>query len=226
MLKNLNSGQIMRKLIGTVILSFVFINITNAQNDINDEILAINNVLDQIINHQWPGNPYSDFRVDIIRNDSIIHITNGSIIKSAREEAHRAIDSKPFLLYIPDTLFSLKKIVKDKKWIYKAEPYEPMYRFLIKHGSLHQLNDIIFDTKQFKNTWKYSIIDRNLTDWPKNINYLKLNISRVCFNSNKTLGFFYIEVLDYSDTGYVTLILIEKDKRSKSWKIINGTYYD
>jgi hypothetical protein len=101
-----------------------------------------------------------------------------------------------------------------------------MYRFLIKKGKLKQLDNVKIDTKSFKKIWRYSIVDKNFDNWPSDINYLKLKISRVCFNQSKTLGFFYIEVLDYSDSGYVTLILIEKDKSTKNWKIVNGTYYD
>lgn len=197
-----------------------------AQIDNNDELQAIDNVLEQIIKRQLPSNPYTDVQVFKMNNGMIEYIENDSIVKAAKERVYKEIDSKKFLLYIPDTLFSLKRIIKTHKWIYTDEPYEPMYKFLIKNGNFKQLDNIKIDTKNFKNIWKYSIIEKNLDEWPTDIEYLKLKISRVCFNNSNTLGFFYIEVLDYSDSGYVTLILIEKDKSTKNWKLVNGTYFD
>jgi hypothetical protein len=182
--------------------------------------------LEQIILKQLPSNPYSDIGEIKIQKGLIIESNIDSIIKETKDKYYKIIDSRKFLLYIPDTLFSLNKVIKNQKWIYKGEDFEPMYRSLIRNGNLKELTNIKIDSKNFKNTWKYSVIDTNFSEYPDSINYLKLNISRVCFNKSKTLGFFYIEVLDYSNSGYVTLILIQKKKYDSKWRIVNGTYYD
>lgn len=216
----------MRKLMAFCCFLLFITNSIIAQIDYTNELQAIDNVLEQIIKRQIPSNPYAGVGIFKIHKGLIEDIDNDSIVKAAKEQAYKEIDSRKFLLYIPDTLFSLKKIIKTHKWIYTDELYEPMYKSLIKNDNFKQLDNIRIDTKSFKNIWKYSIIEKNLDEWPTDINYLKLKISRVCFNKSKTLGFFYIEVLDYSDSGYVTLILMEKDKSTKNWKLVNGTYYD
>lgn len=216
----------LRRFIFLCTVSIIYCGPIVCQDHMTDEIHALNDVLGMILAKQSPSNPTINLKIDDIYEPSKSSLRilkpDSAVIRSMTDE----INSREFLLYIPDTFFSLNDLIRKNRWIYRDEPYEPMYRLLMKQGKLSSLDDLVFNTQFITNTWKYKISRILADDDIHDIIYTKLKISRVCFNPTMTLGFFYIEVLTQGDNGYVTLILIEKDKNSKRWYIVNGTYYD
>lgn len=198
------------------------------ENNIEKEIYAINDVLETIILKESPGNPYNGFNEfpppysNAEKQDSL------SIHQQVISHNHH-LDSMVYVLYIPNRMLSLKDTISEHKWLYRNDKFEPIYKELINSKNFKSLKSEKFTAKKLTNIWRYKLIEHPADSimYNSKYHYLNLNISRVCFNEDESLGFFYIEVLTSGENGYVSLILIEKRKsQNEKWKFVNGTYYN
>lgn len=192
------------------------------KSEYEKEIEAINDVLETVILKERPSYPYFD-------DSSAIPFNFKHETTTKKEELIRLnqyVDSRPFVVYITPTLLSLKDTLLKRKWLYKNKKFESVYKKLINSKNFNTLESVDFNPYKLSNTWKYKILASPLAEEDViKCNYLKLNISRVCFNTDHTLGFFYIEVLKFG-YGYVSLILIKKSEiRNGKWELLDGTYY-
>lgn len=186
---------------------------TSAQaQSIQEEIKAINDVFPEILKREWPGNPVISYEMkdpfkDIKRELAITDSLKGCVNR----------------LYIVDTLKSLVQILKSDKWLIEDDNFTPIYKKLIAINTFAKLMDCKFQTDKIDNTWIYKKIFA--IPESREQSYLHVTFSRVCFNKNKDLGFFYVSVLESGMTGYSTLVLLEKHRKTDKWKLVSGTFF-
>jgi hypothetical protein len=194
-----------------IIVLILFTSIFSWGQGITEEVKVINDLLPHILVREWPGNQNPDSLRPKCNND----IYNFIIQDSTKKDCD--------FLFINDTLISLKKVLRSKKWLVSGERYTPMYLKIKREAKISKLKTKVIDTDSLFNIWVYNKLDSLPTDeWAA---YTKVQFSRVCFNKEKTMCFFYVEVLNSGNTGYVTLILAEKFQDCPTWNLINGSYY-
>jgi hypothetical protein len=143
------------------------------------------------------------------------------------ERQTKYFESFNHLLTINDTLTSLKEIIEKDHWLVEEPIYDSItsnYKTLEIEENKRNLRNRIIDLRQIKNIWVYRQIadTTNLDSRPRT--KINLGLSRVSFDKEMKTGMFYCSVLDDSQTGYGTLILVKKN--SDKLVMIHGTNYD
>lgn len=194
--------------------------IVQGQNDVSNELAAINDVLPEILQQERTSNPYIDCYIPETSTNSDNSESDFHFGYNKNE-----LDSLAFLVYINDTLIALPEVIRRNKWIYKNDAFKSVYLDLVRQKSFKSLNQQIVDSELIVNTWRYDGTTDDWQTWEDGVYLVKLKLSRVSFNNDRTLGFFYIEILDCWDNGYSSLILIAKKRFNNRWNLIDGTYY-
>jgi hypothetical protein len=138
------------------------------------------------------------------------------------ERQTKYFESFNHLLTINDTLTSLKEIIEKDHWLVEEPIYDSItsnYKTLEIVENKRNLRNRIIDLRQIKNIWVYRQIadTTNLDSRPRT--KINLGLSRVSFDKEMKTGMFYCSVLDDSQTGYGTLILVKKN--SDKWVMIH-----
>jgi hypothetical protein len=207
---------------------FILVLLTGCiDNDIyeREEIKVFNDVLEEVLKKRHPSGLLPD------KDEWQVDPLTGEIdsVRTLRyfDRQTKYFESFNHLLTINDTLKSLKEIIQNDHWLVEEPIYDSVtsnYKILEIIENERNLKNRIIDLRQLKNIWVYRQINdtTNLDDRPtSNIN---LELSRVSFDKEMKIGMFYCSVLDDSQTGYRTLILVRKNL--DKWVMIHGTNYD
>jgi hypothetical protein len=209
-------------------LVFIFLLLTGCTDNDKyerEEIIVFNDVLEEVLKKRHPSSLLPD------KDEWQVDQLTGEIdsVKTLRyfDRQTKYFEGFNHLLTINDTLKSLKEIIQKDHWLAEEPIYDSVtsnYKTLETIENKRGLKNRIIDLRQIQNIWIYRQIGdtTNLDNRPRtNIN---LELSRVTFDKEMKIGMFYCSVLDDSQTGYRTLILVRKD--SDKWVMIHGTNYD
>ncbi len=191
----------------------------------DEEIKVFNDVIEDVLkkrhpSHLLPNKGEWDFDPLTGEFDSV---------RTSRyfERQTKYFESFNHLLTINDTLKSLKEIIEKDHWLVEEPIYDSItsnYKTLEIEENKRNLRNRIIDLRQIKNIWVYrQIADTTNSDSRPRTN-INLGLSRVSFDKEMKTGMFYCSVLDDSQTGYGTLILVKKN--SDKLVMIHGTNYD
>jgi hypothetical protein len=180
--------------------------------EIKDELKAINDVFPEILKREWPGNPaYRIMNYPFCTRESEKRITD-----SLQKCVNR--------IYICDTLKSLGQIIEEKHSLMEDQKFSLIYKDLADKSKIIDLGNVNFRREEITNTWIYTQINSIPIKFEEA--YLAVTFSRVCFNKDTNMGFFYASILEHGSTGYSTFVLIERNRRNNKWMFVSATYYD
>jgi hypothetical protein len=212
----------MRKLI------FIFVLLsgcTDKDKYEREEIKMFNDVLEEVLKKRDPSSLLPD--KDEWEYDQLTGEIDSVSTLRYYDRQTKYFESFNHLLTINDTLKSLKEIIQKDHWLVEEPIYDSLTSNYLKLEIIENkrsLKNRIIDLRQIQNIWVYRQIGdtKNLDNRP--ISNINLELSRVSFDKEMKIGMFYCSVLDDSQTGYRTLILVRKN--SDKWVMIHGTNYD
>lgn len=212
----------MRKLI------FIFVLLsgcTDKDKYEREEIKMFNDVLEEVLKKRAPSSLLPD--KDEWEFDQLTGEIDSVSTLRYFDRQTKYFESFNHLLTINDTLKSLKEIIQKDHWLVEEPIYDSLTSNYLKLEIIENkrsLKNRIIDLRQIQNIWVYRQIGdtKNLDNRP--ISNINLELSRVSFDKEMKIGMFYCSVLDDSQTGYRTLILVRKN--SDKWVMIHGTNYD
>ncbi|MBN8567765.1 MAG: hypothetical protein J0M25_13660 [Flavobacteriales bacterium] len=212
----------MRKLI------FIFVLLsgcTDKDKYEREEIKVFNDVLEEVLKKRDPSSLLPD--KDEWEFDQLTGEIDSVSTLRYFDRQTKYFESFNHLLTINDTLKSLKEIIQKDHWLVEEPIYDSLTSNYLKLEIIENkrsLKNRIIDLRQIQNIWVYRQIGdtKNLDNRP--ISNINLELSRVSFDKEMKIGMFYCSVLDDSQTGYRTLILVRKN--SDKWVMIHGTNYD
>ena len=128
---------------------------------------------------------------------------------------------------MPDTLYSLPKILQEEHWKIEEKKYskiDSIYLDLEQSENFKYLEERVIDKKDITNLWKYQHYPPNYR-LAKMDNTTYIELSRVCFDNQMNWGFFNFQAYrdEGKSTGYGTLILVKKE--NDKWELVDGKYY-
>ena len=190
-----------------------------------EEIKMFNDVLEEVLKKRDPSSLLPD--KDEWEYDQLTGEIDSVSTLRYYDKQTKYFESFNHLLTINDTLKSLKEIIQKDHWLVEEPIYDSLTSNYLKLEIIENkrsLKNRIIDLRQIQNIWVYRQIGdtKNLDNRP--ISNINLELSRVSFDKEMKIGMFYCSVLDDSQTGYRTLILVRKN--SDKWVMIHGTNYD